>query len=71
MLADYSAECKDWTLVAGEHWKQGRFQRAQELLGKGIQCEGGSQHENGCGTSLTFPQSSLLDQDDSRTLLRS
>ncbi|RSH95616.1 hypothetical protein EHS25_000708 [Saitozyma podzolica] len=37
MLADYSAECKDWTLVAWEHWKQGRFQRAQELLGKGIQ----------------------------------
>lgn len=39
LLTDYSAECKDWTLIAGEHWRQKRFDRAEELLTKGIQCE--------------------------------
>ncbi|WWC69705.1 uncharacterized protein I206_103648 [Kwoniella pini CBS 10737] len=36
MLADYSAECRDWTLIASEHWKQGRWVRAEELLRRGI-----------------------------------
>ncbi|KAK8870014.1 hypothetical protein IAR55_000584 [Kwoniella newhampshirensis] len=36
MLADYSAECRDWTLIASEHWKQSRWSRADELLHRGI-----------------------------------
>ncbi|WVR04975.1 hypothetical protein IAU60_001987 [Kwoniella sp. DSM 27419] len=36
MLADYSAECRDWTLIASEHWKQNRWTRADEILSKGI-----------------------------------
>lgn len=39
LLTDYSAECKDWTLIAGEHWRQKRFDRAEELLNKGLQCK--------------------------------
>jgi hypothetical protein len=39
LLADYSAECKDWTLFAGEHWKCKRWDRAEELLVKAIQRE--------------------------------
>ena len=38
LLTDYSAECRDWTLVAGEHWKQGRWTRVEELLIKGLEC---------------------------------
>ncbi|KAK6902689.1 hypothetical protein I203_107948 [Kwoniella mangroviensis CBS 8507] len=36
MLVDYSAECRDWTLIASEHWKQGRWARTEELLKRGI-----------------------------------
>ncbi|WVF72375.1 hypothetical protein IAT40_007190 [Kwoniella sp. CBS 6097] len=36
MLADYSAECRDWTLIASEHWKQSRWTRADEILSRGI-----------------------------------
>ncbi|WWC61402.1 uncharacterized protein I303_103985 [Kwoniella dejecticola CBS 10117] len=36
MLADYSAECRDWTLIASEHWKQSRWSRAEELLRRGV-----------------------------------
>ncbi|WWC85242.1 uncharacterized protein L201_000104 [Kwoniella dendrophila CBS 6074] len=36
MLADYSAECRDWTLIASEHWKQERWARTEELLRRGI-----------------------------------
>ncbi|WRT66885.1 uncharacterized protein IL334_003848 [Kwoniella shivajii] len=36
MLADYSAECRDWTLIASEHWKQERWSRTEELLRRGI-----------------------------------
>lgn len=39
LLADYSAECKDWTLIAREHWRCGRWNRAQDLLDKGVSCE--------------------------------
>lgn len=39
LLADYSAECKDWTLIALEHWRSGRWSRAQDLLNKGSSCE--------------------------------
>lgn len=37
LLADYAAECKDWTFLAGEHWRQKRWDRALDLLGKAIQ----------------------------------
>ena len=37
LLADYAAECKDWTFLAGEHWRQKRWGRALDLLGKAIQ----------------------------------
>ncbi|RXK39956.1 RNA polymerase-associated protein CTR9 [Tremella mesenterica] len=36
LLADYSAECRDWTLIAGEHWRRSRWSRAEDLLQKGI-----------------------------------
>lgn len=39
LLADYSAECKDWTVVAGEHWKKGRWARVNEVLDAGFKCE--------------------------------
>jgi RNA polymerase-associated protein CTR9 len=39
LLADYAAECKDWTLLAGEHWRQGRFDMAEELLKSAVTCE--------------------------------
>lgn len=39
LLADYSAECKDWTVVAGEHWRQERWARAEQVLQSGIRCE--------------------------------
>jgi hypothetical protein len=32
LLTDAGAACKDWTLIAGEHWKMGRWDRAEELL---------------------------------------
>jgi hypothetical protein len=38
LLADYKAKSKDWTLLAGEHWRQGRYDRAEELMVKGISC---------------------------------
>jgi hypothetical protein len=38
LLADYSAECKDWTVVAAEHWKKGRWDRVDELLNAGFRC---------------------------------
>ena len=38
LLTDYSAECKDWTVVAGEHWKKGRWDRVDELLNAGFKC---------------------------------
>lgn len=41
LLTDYSAECKEWTLFAGEHWRAGRFERAEEVLLSGIKCEYG------------------------------
>lgn len=39
LLTDYSAECKDWTMFAGEHWRSGRFSRAEELLLSGVKCK--------------------------------
>lgn len=39
LLSDYSAECRDWTLIAREHWIQGRWTRVEELLTRGLQCE--------------------------------
>ncbi|WVW83420.1 hypothetical protein I302_105440 [Kwoniella bestiolae CBS 10118] len=36
LLVDYSAECRDWTLIASEHWRQQRWARAEELLKRGI-----------------------------------
>lgn len=39
LLTDYSAECKEWTLFAGEHWRSGRFERAEQVLLGGIKCE--------------------------------
>ena len=38
LLADYAADCNDWTAIAQEHWKQGRMDRAEELIRKGIEC---------------------------------
>lgn len=32
MLAEYAADCKDWTLIAGEHWKMSRWDLAEEML---------------------------------------
>lgn len=37
MLVDYSAECKDWTFLAREHWQCGRVARVEELLQRGIE----------------------------------
>ena len=39
LLTDYSAECKEWTLFAGEHWRAGRFERAEQVLLGGVKCE--------------------------------
>lgn len=39
LLSDYSAECRDWTVVAGEHWKQARWTRAEDVLQSGIRCK--------------------------------
>ncbi|BEI92846.1 uncharacterized protein CcaverHIS019_0504740 [Cutaneotrichosporon cavernicola] len=36
LLADYQAECKDWTAVAREHWRCGRWNRAEDLIRRGI-----------------------------------
>ncbi|WVQ78211.1 hypothetical protein IAT38_000294 [Cryptococcus sp. DSM 104549] len=36
MLAEYAAECRDWTLIASEHWRQGRYARAEEILVRGV-----------------------------------
>jgi RNA polymerase-associated protein CTR9 len=44
LLADYSAECKDWTLIAGEHWRLDRRARAEELLQRGIKFFGAARH---------------------------
>jgi len=38
LLVDYAAECKDWTTVAGEHWKKGRWGRVDEILNAGVRC---------------------------------
>lgn len=38
LLVDYSAECKDWTIIAREHWRCERWARAEDLLLKGIKC---------------------------------
>ncbi|KAL7422109.1 protein required for normal CLN1 and CLN2 G1 cyclin expression [Cryptotrichosporon argae] len=46
MLVDYSAECKDWTMIAGEHWRCGRIQRAEELLARGLQFFAGGQQRH-------------------------
>jgi len=39
MLAEHLAECRDWTLIAREHWMQGRWVRAEEVLSRGLKCE--------------------------------
>lgn len=39
LLADYAADCNDWTALASEHWRQGRLDRAEELIRKGIECQ--------------------------------
>jgi RNA polymerase-associated protein CTR9 len=39
LLVDYAAECKDWTTVAGEHWKKGRWGRVDEILNAGVRCK--------------------------------
>lgn len=39
LLVDYSAECKDWTTIAGEHWKKGRWDRVDEILNAGVRCK--------------------------------
>lgn len=39
LLSDYAVECKDWTLFAAEHWKQGRWDRVQDMLQKAINCQ--------------------------------
>jgi hypothetical protein len=44
LLVDYSAECKDWTTIAGEHWKKGRFDRVNEILTAGVRCKVPSSH---------------------------
>ncbi|GMK55590.1 hypothetical protein CspeluHIS016_0206460 [Cutaneotrichosporon spelunceum] len=41
LLADYQAECKDWTAVAREHWRCGRWKRAEDLIRRGIKFFGG------------------------------
>lgn len=43
LLSDYQAECKDWTLIAREHWRAGRWARAEDLLNKGIKCMYGNE----------------------------
>ncbi|EKD03885.1 Pol II transcription elongation factor [Trichosporon asahii var. asahii CBS 8904] len=44
LLTDYSAECKEWTLFAGEHWRAGRFERAEQVLLSGIKFFGSGGH---------------------------
>jgi RNA polymerase-associated protein CTR9 len=41
LLTEYSAECRDWTTIAGEHWKMSRWEYAQELLETAIKQFGG------------------------------
>ncbi|WVQ89256.1 hypothetical protein IAS59_003009 [Cryptococcus gattii] len=36
MLADYESECRDWTLIASEHWREGRWNRVMDLLERAV-----------------------------------
>lgn len=45
LLREYGADCNDWTTLAGEHWRQGRMDRAEELIREGIKCESASCQE--------------------------
>lgn len=38
LLADYAADCKDWTVVASEHWRKSRWERVDEILQAGFKC---------------------------------
>ncbi|WVO21784.1 uncharacterized protein IAS62_003097 [Cryptococcus decagattii] len=36
MLADYESECHDWTFIASEHWREGRWNRVMDLLERAV-----------------------------------
>ncbi|TYJ55344.1 hypothetical protein B9479_003959 [Cryptococcus floricola] len=36
MLTDYAVECREWTIIAGEHLAKKRYQRALDLLNRGV-----------------------------------
>ncbi|ORY32073.1 putative Pol II transcription elongation factor [Naematelia encephala] len=59
LLADYAAEVRDWTLLAGEHWRQGRMERVQDLLLRGIQFFGGGPGRQSDPTALVNLHSML------------
>ena len=50
MLADYESECRDWTLIASEHWREGRWNRVMDLLERAVSCK----------SKETFPHSNIL-----------
>jgi len=46
LLADYNADCNDWTAIASEYWKQGRMDKAEELIRHGLDCTWTGRHSS-------------------------